>query len=136
LDSGKPDDSIRCTRRFLDHIRRHPRRKRLLWLAWSVYTTRAEAMALNNLGAAYLKAGDLAAADSALREALATDPKYPLPYYNLAIERAASDDPAEAQRLAAEARRLGYHGTAVDDLVRQAQTLLARVEGSVTADKH
>ena len=36
-------------------------------------------------------------------------------------------------RLAAEARRLGYHATAVDELIQQAQSILARVEGKIPA---
>src|SRR5688572_15381293 len=53
LDMRQAQESIPHTLRFIDYIRQHPARKRLLWLAWSVYTPDAEAMALNNLGAAH-----------------------------------------------------------------------------------
>ena len=134
LDLRQAEASIPYTQRFLDYIRQHPARKRLLWLAWSVYTPDAEAMALNNLGAAQLQTGDFAAAADALNAALAVDPKYPLPHYNLAIERAVAKDEAAAARHAAEAERLGFRRTASDAVIRDAQALLARVEGrGVTA---
>jgi tetratricopeptide (TPR) repeat protein len=129
LDQRQAERSIQYTQRFLDHIRRHPTRKRLLWLAWSVYTPDAEAMALNNLGAAHLESGNFAAASDALKAALAIDPKYPIPYYNLAIERAAAKDNEEAARLGIEAEKLGFRGTRLDGIIREAQSLLARLEG-------
>ncbi len=134
LDLRRADASIPYTQRFLDNIRQHPARKRLLWLVWSVYTPDAEAMALNNLGAAQLETGDFAAAADALNAALAVDPEYPLPHYNLAIERAVAKDEAAASRHAAEAERLGFRRTGIDTIIRDAQALLARVESrGVTA---
>jgi tetratricopeptide (TPR) repeat protein len=129
LDLHAPEASIAYTTRFLEWVRARPGRKRLLWLAWSVYTPDAEAMALNNLGVAHLQMGKLDAAATALRAALAVDPRYPIPYYNLAIERELSDDRGEATRLLAEAERLGLRGTTIDSLIIEAQALLARVEG-------
>jgi hypothetical protein len=128
LDMRQAEASIPHTLRFLEYIRQHPGRKRLLWLAWSVYTPDAEAMALNNLGAAHLGTGDFRAAADALNAALEVDPEYPLPHYNLAIERAISNDEAAAARHAAEAERLGFRGTPIDAIIRDAQALLARVE--------
>ena len=133
LDTGEPAASIPCTLRFLEYIRQRPWRKRLLWLAWSVYTPDAEAMALNNLGAAYLETGNLDAARSAFRSSLTIDPKYPIPYYNLALERVIADDHAEAERLMAEAERLGLRHGGLDTMIRQAQSLYARVEGRTAA---
>lgn len=129
LGMRQAEASIPHTLRFLDYIRANPGRKRLLWLAWSVYTPDAEAMALNNLGAARLETGDLEAAADALKAALAVDPEYPLPHYNLAIERAIAKDEAAASRYAAEAERLGFQGAGVDAIIRQGQALLARIEG-------
>ncbi len=133
LDLRQPEASIGYTSRFVDHIRRHRGQKRLLWLAWSMYTPDAEAMALNNLGAARLELGDFAGASDAFKSALVVDPQYPLPYYNLAIERVIADDHAEATRLAAEAERLGFRRTRIDATIREAQALLARTEGRGTA---
>jgi tetratricopeptide (TPR) repeat protein len=134
LDLRQAEASIAYTQRFLDYIRRHPARKRLLWLAWSVYTPDAEAMALNNLGAAHLETGSFAAASDALKSAMAVDPQCPLPYHNLAIERAAANDNEEAARLAVEAEKLGFRRTRIDDIIRESQSLLARLEGrGVTA---
>ena len=129
LDMRQAEASIPHTLRFIDYIRQHPARKRLLWLAWSVYTPDAEAMALNNLGAAHLETGDVGAAADALNAALAVDPEYPLPHHNLAIERAVAKDEAAAARHAAEAERLGFRGSRIDAIIRDAQALLARVEG-------
>ena len=134
LDLRQAEASIPYTLRFLEYIRQHPGRKRLLWLAWSVYTPDSEAMALNNLGAAHLESGDFVAAADAFNAALAVDPEYPIPHYNLAIERAVAKDEAAAARHAAEAERLGFRGTSVDAIIRNAGALLARVEGrGVTA---
>lgn len=129
LDLRQAEASIPYTRRFLEYIRQHSGRKRLLWLAWSVYTPDSEAMALNNLGAAYLESGDFVAATEALNAAVAIDPEYPIPHYNLAIERAVAKDEAAAARHAAEAERLGFRRTSIDAVIREAQSLLARVEG-------
>jgi Flp pilus assembly protein TadD len=133
LDLRQAEASIPHTLRFLESIRRHPGRKRLLWLAWSIYTPDAEAMALSNLGAAHLQTGDFRAAVRALAAALAVDPKYPIPHYNLAVERAIANDGAAVARHASEAERLGFRVTRMDANIRDAQVLLARVEGRVDA---
>jgi Flp pilus assembly protein TadD len=86
-------------------------------------------MALNNLGAAYLEIDDFAAAEDAFSAALAIDPEYPLPHYNLAIERVLANDAPAAAGHMAEAERLGFRGTGIDAIIRQGQSLLARVEG-------
>lgn len=132
LDMRQAEASIPHTLRFIDSIRQHPARKRFLWLAWSVYTPDAEAMALNNLGAALLETGDFGAAADSLNAALAVDPEYPLPHYNLAIERAVARDEGAAARHAAEAERLGFRGSRMDVIIRDAQSLLARIEGRGT----
>jgi tetratricopeptide (TPR) repeat protein len=129
LDKGQAEASIPYTLRFLQFIRQHPGRKRLLWLAGFIYTPDAEAMALNNLGAAHLASGNFAAAAEALHAALAIDPEYPKPHYLLAIERSVAKDEEAATRHAAEAQRLGFRQTSMDTIIHKAQTLLAYVEG-------
>lgn len=54
LDGSRPGEALICFERFLVMLRAEPWRKHLLWLAFSVYTLDAEAMALNDIGAAHL----------------------------------------------------------------------------------
>lgn len=71
--------------RFLARLHSRPWIKHLIWLGTSSYSLSAEAMALNNLGAAELALGELDAARGHLREAIACDAKCPLPYRNMGI---------------------------------------------------
>jgi tetratricopeptide (TPR) repeat protein len=129
LEHGYLEEAAIHTERFLAVVRKHPWRNKLLWLAWSVYTTSAEAMALNNIGAARLGLGEFEAAKSALLAARAIDPKYPLPPFNLAILATIQGAPEAAEMLASEAFRLGYTGSSIDLVIGQAQSLLAAIEG-------
>jgi hypothetical protein len=129
LDSGHPEESVPYTERFIAVVREQPWRNKLLWLTWSVYTTNAEAMALNNLGAAHIALGEVEAASSALLAARAVDPMYPLPPFNLAVVAAALGGSEESRNLASEARQLGYSGSSIDRAVHAGQRLLAAIEG-------
>lgn len=129
LAKGEAADALRHFERFLQSLRTEPWRKRLLWLAWSVYTTDAEAMTLNNVGVAHLWRGNYAESEDALREALRVDPLYPLPHLQLAIIALIRDDRDLAERELAEAARLGYTGGRIDLLIKQAQSVLARIQG-------
>ena len=135
LDEGRYAESIPYGERFLAQARSSPWIKRLIWLSWTVYTPDAEAMALNNLGAAHLELGRFDRAASAFEDALVLDPEYAIAYYNLALLRAAQDDECGAAKLLRRAQDLGYRRTNVDQLIGQAQSLLARLEGrGVPAD--
>lgn len=123
---GKFEESIPCFERFLARIRRRPALKHLVWLQWTVYSTDIEAMTLNNLGGAHMQAGDMDAAERFLVEALRVDPRYGVPYYNLSMIAAARDDREEAERLQAEARRLGMAGGRVDALFQYVASGQAR----------
>lgn len=129
LSAGQPGAALEHFERFLGLLRAEPWRQRLFWLSFSVYTPSAEAMTLNNIGAAHLGLGNLADADSALQAALAVDPLYPLPYYNRAVLAMVRGEKPEAGRLLEEARRLGYSAGSMDAVIRRAQALLAHVEG-------
>jgi tetratricopeptide (TPR) repeat protein len=129
LDVGHAEESVPYTERFITAVRKQPWRNKLLWLSWSVYTTNAEAMALNNLGAARIALGDIEAARSALLAARRVDPMYPLPPFNLAVVAAALGASEESRKLASEARELGYSGASVDQAVQAGQSLLAAIEG-------
>jgi tetratricopeptide (TPR) repeat protein len=126
---GKFAEAIPCFERFLARIRRRPALKHLIWLQWTVYTADIEAMALNNLGGAHIQTGDLDAAERFLTEALRVDPRYGMAYYNLYVIAATRGDEAEAERLLAEAHRLGYTGGPVDGVIQRTMAGLARLEG-------
>jgi tetratricopeptide (TPR) repeat protein len=130
LNEGRYTESVPHGERFLTQVRRSPWIKHLIWLSGTVYTPDAEAMTLNNLGAAHLELGHFDRAASAFEAALALDPAYAIAYYNLALLRAAQDDEGRAAGLLRRAQDLGYRRTNVDQLIGQAQSLLARLEGS------
>jgi tetratricopeptide (TPR) repeat protein len=129
LDTGHAAEAVPHLERFLQTVHAEPWRKRLLWLSWSIYTPNVEAMALNNLGAARMRLGQLLEAETAFQEALALDPLYPVPQFNIAILHEMRGDRATAERAVAEATRLGYTGGTVDTMAHAAQSLLAQIEG-------
>jgi len=125
LDSGKPEEAILSLERFVKSIEQHPSRSKLLWLAWAIYTPDVLAMAMNNLGAAHLELGQLDAAEQAFAGALAKDPLYPLPYFNLAIVHELRGNRLEAAAAAERARQLGYTGGTLDKVIHKSQFLSA-----------
>lgn len=129
LDSGHPAGAIVYFERFLAALRAAPWRRHLLWLSFSVYTPSAEAMTLNNLGAALLDVGRFEESERALQSAIAIDPQYSLPFFNLAVLHSVRGDQAMAERAAAESSRLGFTGGTMDIALGRAQSLLARLEG-------
>lgn len=129
LDSGEPEKAIPFIERFLESIKRHPQRSKLLWLSWSIYTSSAEAMAINNLGVARLGLGQFNEAEQLFTNALAQDPLYPLPHFNLAIVHELRGNRADAAEAVERARQLGYNGGTLDVVIRKSQSLLASVEG-------
>ena len=129
LDAGRPAEALEPLRAFIGELQAHPARNRLLWLGFSVYTTSAEAMGWNNLGAAHTQLGEWSAAQDAFERALALDDAYPLPHVNLARLALVRGERDTATRHLATASRLGYDGTKLDQLLHEAQSLLARVEG-------
>jgi tetratricopeptide (TPR) repeat protein len=107
--------------RFLAELRDRPWLKHLIWLGPSSYSLSAEAMALNNLGAAELVIGELEAGRDHLNEAITKDPKCPLPYRNmgLLIQSAGSTD--EARPWFDQAIALGLRGDWSDRAARASQ---------------
>ena len=79
LDGGRPGEALACFERFLATLRAAPWRKHLLWLQFSVYTIDAEAMTLNNIGAAQIDLGRLDEAERSLEAAIAIDPAVSAP---------------------------------------------------------
>jgi tetratricopeptide (TPR) repeat protein len=115
--------------RFMEQLRLRPGLRRLIWLNAAIYTRDAEAMTLNNLGAARLQLGDLPGAQSAFEDARRLDPQSPLPLYNLALLAQVEGRDEEAAQLLALARRMGYSRATSDRLVSAAGALLACIEG-------
>jgi Flp pilus assembly protein TadD len=60
---------------------------------------------------------------------LALDVAYPLPHVNFARLALVEGDREEAERHLATAKGLGYSGTMLDQLLHEAQSLLAHIEG-------
>ncbi|WP_050434750.1 tetratricopeptide repeat protein [Chondromyces crocatus] len=127
--TGHAEVALKHFERFLGQLRAAPWRKRMLWLSWSVYTPDAEAMALNNVGSTLMVLGKFDEAARVFEEALAVDPLYPLPHFNMAIVEQVRGNSAAAARLAGESARLGYAHSTLDVVIHRAQALLATVEG-------
>ena len=119
-----------CSERFLERIRNNPWIKHLIWLGTSSYSRDPEVLALNNLGAAELMLGEVDAARRHLMRASALDPLCPLPYFNLGVLEKAEGHLDEAQRLLAQAVKLGYTRGVSDKIVSAAQSRLAITDGA------
>ncbi|NOK63797.1 MAG: hypothetical protein GFH27_549283n29 [Chloroflexi bacterium AL-W] len=128
LDQHHPAEALEHWERFLKTIQSQPWRKPALWLSWSVYTPSVEAMVLNNIGTAHLILDNREQAIATWHAALELDPRYPLPYTNLAVVSASEGDSSTAENLLASAKQLGYSGNAFDQVVQKVQHLLANVE--------
>lgn len=129
LEEGRLLECIPHFERFIAAVRARPWLKRLLWLQFAVYTTDIEAMALNNLGSAYVELGDPESAERYLDQALRIDGRYPVALYNLSLVAALRGDRATAERLIKEAADLGYSRGGIDALLQRAGAQLARIEG-------
>lgn len=129
LDEGRFRECIPHFERFIAAVRARPWKKRLLWLQFAVYTTDIEAMALNNLGSAYVQLDDPDSAERYLNQALRIDGRYPVALYNLSLVAAMRGDDATAERLMKEAAELGYSRGRMDALLQRAGEQLARIEG-------
>ena len=128
-DVGQYEAATQASQAFLDRLGQQPHLRRYWWLAWAVYTRDPKAMALNNLGASQLELGQLADAEESLRRALACDPEYPIPHYNLAVLSSLRQDPVAMQEHANTAIRLGYVRNAADRALATAGRMLASMEG-------
>lgn len=124
----KFDDALALYREQLEALEQRPWKNRSVWLGWMFYTTRADAMVWNNIAALHLDRGEPERARSAARRALELDPKYPLPWINLAGVSYQVDDRAELERCVAQAQRLGYRATTADQLIARAGAAWAKVQ--------
>ncbi len=124
------DDALGLYREQLTELQARPWKNHAVWLGWMFYTTRADAMVWNNIAAVQLDRRQLGAARDAAGEALKLDPKYPLPWVNLAGAALLSEDRPEAERCLAEARKLGYRGTNIDQLIHATSAAWAKVQAA------
>jgi len=86
-------------------------------------------MALNNLGAAEIRLGEVDPGRGHLDQAIRLDPLCPLPFYNLGLLAEAEGDAEEAGRCFATAARLGYARGRSDGIVIRSQTRFAERSG-------
>jgi tetratricopeptide (TPR) repeat protein len=131
--SGSLDAALTEYGAFLRKLDRRPWLRHVWWLAWATYTRDARAMTLNNMGGCYLDLGHLEQAEACLREAIAIDRFYPVPYFNLGQLEAQRGNAGAAVAEATRARELGLTGGPIDRLIQRSQALLAAVEGVGTS---
>lgn len=129
LSEKKYSESIEHNEAFIADLKNHKWKKRLIWLNWSIYSRDIEAMALNNMGAAFLGLHKFDFAENFFKQALAVDFLYPLPYYNLSLLAAINKDKEAAAKLYETSKELGYSGTTFDSIIKLGQQILANVEG-------
>ena len=118
---------------FLEELRQRPYLRHLVWLGSSTYSHNPEVLALNNLGAAESKLGQLDSARQHLERAIELDPQCPLPFLNLGIIHASNEEFDAAERCFSEATRLGYANDLSDRIVRASQDRFARTGGGGTS---
>ena len=129
VDLGRFEDSIRESEAFLATISKQRWRKKAVWLGGVIYSPDIEAMTKNNIGVAAMQLGNFEKAERAFREALAVDPEYAIPHFNLAVLASVRGEELAASGELAEATRLGYRASGSDAVIRSAQQVLAAVEG-------
>ena len=107
--------------RFLAQLHDRPSLKHLIWLGPSSYSLSAEAMALNNLGAAEFMLGEVETARAHLDAAIAKDPACPLPYRNMGLLIKSTASEEAAQPWFEKAIALGLRGDWSDRAARASQ---------------
>ncbi len=121
-------ESTKYNNEFINEIRLKPWKKKLIWLSWGVYSKDIEAMALNNLGSAYLYLGKFSMAEENFNKALELDELYPIPYYNLSILANIENYKDKSEKLYLRAEELGFKGTTFDKVIQVGQHILAQIE--------
>jgi hypothetical protein len=99
-------DALRSLQRFEAQLT-SPGRRALSWLAASVYSFDAVAIARNLVGVVHLENGKLDLAEAAFRSALQSDPLYAVPHLNLAVVAARRGDRPQMEAQLGQATRLG-----------------------------
>jgi hypothetical protein len=97
-----------------------PSRRAASWLATSLYSFDAAAIARNLTGVVHLENGKLELAEAAFLSALQQDPLYAVPHLNLAVVFARRKDTPSMERHLSEAQRLGLRSKRAHAKVRAA----------------
>jgi tetratricopeptide (TPR) repeat protein len=116
-DQLRFNEAIDAGDTFLADLRRQPWRRHFIYCFFGFYSWNVEAMARNNIGAARMQLGKIEQAAADLRHAMANDPDYPLPYFNLAIIAHVQGRVIEGDNLLSIAAAKGYSGGPVDRLI-------------------
>lgn len=119
---------------FLVKVYKKPWIKKLIVFSWGMYTRDIEVMTLNNLGVIKIGQGNFLEGKRFLDRSIAMDSQDPLPYFNLALIAAAEGKEGLCQELFQQSRERGFTGSTVDELIRQAVELLARIEGATNTE--
>lgn len=123
-------EAILHYRRFLERLERRPY-SLLRSLGFGLYTSDAIALVRNNIGVALLRLGDSKAATKEFEMALARDADYAVPHLNLSIIAVLEGDHRRAEKLRADAHRLGYSNALLDRALRQAMVKVNVAFGSI-----
>lgn len=128
LNRSRPAEAIDAGHRLLVELERQPWRRFFIFCFWGVYTWNVEAMALNNIGAAYLEMGKLDQSEDYLQRAIEKDASYAIPYANLAIISYARGNKMEGNRLINIAKKYGYTGAVEDQIISKVAAAYANVQ--------
>ena len=120
-------ESIVVSQRLLETLNTEPWRAYFLYCFYQFYTWNIYAMVQNNIGAAYMMLGELEKAKKNLDQAKSLDPKYPLPYYNLAIVEHVRGNIDDGELLFQKANKLGYSRSNTDKVIHSVGEQYARL---------
>ena len=127
-DQSRFNEAIDAGAAFLEDLRRQPWRRYFIYSFFGFYSWNVEAMARNNIGAARVQLEKIEQAAADLRHAMANDPDYPLPYFNLAIIAHVQGRVSEAENLLSIAAAKGYSGGPLDRLISSVGTVYAGLQ--------
>ena len=108
LKEGKFVQSKARSESFLSQLQAQPWIRRLIWISGSPYSRNPEVWALNNLGAAEMRLGEIDLARQHLQRAIELDSECPLPYFNMGILLVTNGKDSEAEEWFAAAAKRGY----------------------------
>ncbi len=108
LKEGKYAQSKARSESFLSQLQAKPWIRRLIWVSGSPYSRNPEVWALNNLGAAEMRLGEIDSARQHLQRAIELDSECPLPYFNMGILLVTTGKVGEAEEWFAAAASRGY----------------------------
>lgn len=128
MDSSRHAEALPLLEGFVRKLETSPWLERLIWIAPSIYTVRAKAMALNNQGACHLETGELDLAEGEFSQALQLDSLYPIPHYNLAVIEMVRGNETQSQQHLKTSHDLGFSGGSIDQALNRVKTAYAKGE--------